>query len=225
MLEPHEVALVRSAALLHMARQFKLEPLLMKTHSANLCIDRVPMIPPSITAGAIYIVRDPRDVAVSISRHNERSIDSAIDYMEDPKNMIGWSGQGLWHYLSDWPSHVQSWLKEKDFKVARMRYEDMVDRPAEKFAKMLDYLKVPMNKRRFERALSLTDFERLQKLEKRHGFVEANHGAFFNEGTHGNWSKHLTNTQAQRIEHMFFTTMKEMGYELSERKVEYLRSG
>jgi len=54
----------------------------VKTHNA-LMIDRgVPTINSAVTSGAIYIVRNPLDVAISYSHHMGRSIDDAIEHME-----------------------------------------------------------------------------------------------------------------------------------------------
>ena len=44
---------------------------------------------PELTAGAIYIVRDPRDIAVSFSHHVGRSIDDTIAFMADPEAATG----------------------------------------------------------------------------------------------------------------------------------------
>jgi hypothetical protein len=53
----------------------------VKTHQA-LAVDRGHInINLSVTAGAIYIVRNPLDVAVSYAHHLGRSVDSAIDLM------------------------------------------------------------------------------------------------------------------------------------------------
>jgi hypothetical protein len=41
----------------------------------------MPLVTPAVTAGAIYIVRDPRDVAVSYSRHLGRPLDETIELM------------------------------------------------------------------------------------------------------------------------------------------------
>jgi sulfotransferase family protein len=53
----------------------------VKTHQA-LAVDRGhSTINFSVTAGAIYIVRDPLDVAISYAHHLDASIDTAIDLM------------------------------------------------------------------------------------------------------------------------------------------------
>src|SRR5579864_5134260 len=54
---------------------------LVKTHHA-LVMDRgVPLINFAVTAGAVYIVRNPLDVAISFAKHMGTSIDEAIEQM------------------------------------------------------------------------------------------------------------------------------------------------
>ena len=61
----------------------------VKTHNALILVEDAPLITPEVTAGAIYIVRDPRDIAVSFSRHRGRSIDDTIAFMADPEAATG----------------------------------------------------------------------------------------------------------------------------------------
>ncbi len=57
----------------------------VKTHNGKLVTEGALLITPEVTAGAhLYIVRDPRDVAVSYSRHLGCSIDDTIAFMADP---------------------------------------------------------------------------------------------------------------------------------------------
>ena len=51
---------------------------LVKTHNVLGEIYDVPIINTSVSVGAIYIVRDPRDVASSLARHLGASTDEAI---------------------------------------------------------------------------------------------------------------------------------------------------
>ncbi|MFZ8477510.1 hypothetical protein ACO1MN_14725, partial [Staphylococcus aureus] len=48
-----------------------------------------PAFPAAISRGAIYIVRDPRDVAVSYAHHRGRSIDDIIALMGDEETVLG----------------------------------------------------------------------------------------------------------------------------------------
>ena len=106
----------RIAALRHVVQQEdiadKFEGLVfVKTHNA-LAIDRGhSLINFAVTAGAIYIVRNPLDVAISLSYHVNRSIDQAIDalgqYLETDVN------EKRVHEVWDtWSNHVLSWTSQ-----------------------------------------------------------------------------------------------------------------
>ena len=50
----------------------------VKTHNALAQQDGVPLIPMEYTTAAIYVVRDPRDVAVSMTHHFGLTLDEAV---------------------------------------------------------------------------------------------------------------------------------------------------
>lgn len=58
--------------------------LLVKTHNALVMSNGHPTINFAVTAGAVYIVRNPLDVAISFSHHIGQSIDEAIRVMSTP---------------------------------------------------------------------------------------------------------------------------------------------
>ena len=61
----------------------------VKTHNASLLVEGMPLITPEVTAGAVYIVRDPRDVAISFSHHFGLSVDATIAVMADLEAALG----------------------------------------------------------------------------------------------------------------------------------------
>ena len=69
-----------------------------------------------------------------------------------------------------------------------------------------------------DRAISYTNFEKLQKQESLEGFKEANKNTkgepikFFNLGPKNNWQKMLDSKTISKIENEFYTEMKEIGY-------------
>ena len=78
----------------------------VKTHNARLQVEGVPLITPEVTAGAIYVVRDPRDIAVSFSRHLGRSIDDTIAIMADPDAATGGTDTQIYERHGSWSQHV-----------------------------------------------------------------------------------------------------------------------
>lgn len=217
-LEPHEFVAIRPAALFTMCKTFALDPLLLKTHAANVALDQERLIPVSLTAGAVYVVRDPRDVALSWARHNGFDVDRAIEKMEKDDAVIGKTEDRMWHFLSDWSTHVKSWLDEKRFPVKYVKYENMLTSPAEKFAGILRHWGIEPDVDKIARAVELTDFSRLQKLEAVEKFLEAEKGKFFGYGQAGRWEKYLSWEQIERIEEKHGAVMERLGYRLLTRE-------
>ena len=92
----------------------------LKTHHANLGINNIFLCPAQISKGAVYLIRDPRDIAVSFSKHVGLSIDETIDLMGNEKATISTNKEnkdkGSWthDYLMSWSTHVKSWTSEEN---------------------------------------------------------------------------------------------------------------
>lgn len=210
-----EYLCIHPAALLHLSRLQRDEPVLVKTHNANTLVDRMPLIPVQLTKGVIYIIRHPGDVCISWSEHLGCSIDDAIDRMEDERFIIN-TDSNLTHILSSWSTHVSSFTKEHEFPVAVLRYEDLISDPSTHFRALLDYLGMEYNESRFSAALKLSTFRQMQHQERENGFGERKHQAtFFSRGTAGHWREILTNDQIERIEQAHIEVMQRHGYQLS----------
>ena len=74
----------------------KINPIynIFKTHSANLSVNNKNFTNNDVTAGCIYVVRDPREVVISFANHRGASIDKTIDFMSiyyrhNDNNIIG----------------------------------------------------------------------------------------------------------------------------------------
>lgn len=205
----------RLAALSHISALQRDNPLILKTHCANAVIDRVPMIPLQVTKGVVYLVRDPRDVAVSFSEHMGIAIDEAIDKMADPCSGVV-TPEHLVHMTSSWSENVMGYLTEKEFRVTLVRYEDLLSDPQGQFKRILDAVGIPFDDFKLHRALDLANLRSLKKQEDERGFGEKkNQERFFNRGTAGHWRDLLSKEQVTRIERDHGEVMQSLGYDLS----------
>ena len=76
--------------------------------------------------GAIYLIRDPRDIVLSYSNHLGQSIDRTIELMVNKETTAPYVGEKkLKVYLSSWNVHVNSW-QNIDIPVLLIRYEDLI---------------------------------------------------------------------------------------------------
>jgi hypothetical protein len=173
-------------------------------------------------AGAIVIVRDPRDVAPSLANHNRSSIDEAIVFMNDadsafcakPKRLHS----QLRQQLRGWSGHIASWLDQTDIPVHLIRYEVMRADTAGTLRHALAFAGRTASDEEIARAVRFADFDELRRQEADKGFRETPNrpgGLFFRRGQAGAWREELTPEQAARIETAHAPMMRRLGYTLS----------
>lgn len=166
----------------------------------------------------LYIVRDPRDVAISLARHLGTTIDGSIAIMADTGFWLSSypqrPGQHTQQFLSSWSAHVDSWLAPRPIASLLVRYEDLLAAPRAKFAEVLDFLRIKPTPEAFELGIQATRFEALQRQEEEGGFVEKPAGShlFFHGGRSRTWESILTDTQAGAIAETHATVMGRLGY-------------
>jgi hypothetical protein len=178
----------------------------VKVHDAYLpTATGEPLISLRATRAAVYVVRNPLDVAVSLAFHAAVDFDTAITRIADRSFCFADGVAGLptqlRQRLSSWSGHVASWLDAPGLACHVMRYEDMTARPFETFSRAVRFLDLPADDSRIGDALEAVRFDRLREEEERDGFIERSIKAerFFREGRVGGWRRHLTAEQARRI--------------------------
>jgi hypothetical protein len=202
--------MVRPAALLQMLAYHRASPTLLKTHSMN----NEMLIPSGITVGSIHIVRDPRDVAVSWARWFNKTIDAAIDDMNEENKFIGGDQDHVPHLVGSWSQHVNSWTEAAEAGTCYiMRYEDLHILPEVSLAALISHLGETADQARIEHAIQSTNIAYVRERESLSGFIEAQRGmSFFGAATPGGWAKVLTPEQAALIESHHGNTMERYGY-------------
>ncbi len=159
----------------------------------------------STAATAVYLVRNPLDVAVSFAHHQGIDVDGVIDCMADAGYTLG--GQRAEHLsilptqLLTWEGHVRSWLDDAGVPVCVVRYEDMHASPRETFTRIVRFCGLAHSPAEIDAALAASSFERLQGLEQKSGFRERLPAAasFFRKGVVGSWRDSLSDSQVQRV--------------------------
>jgi len=194
-------------------------PVHCKVHDAyHLTPAGEPLFPTAATRGAVYVVRDPRAVAVSFAHYVAQSIDETIAWMDHPAAMLGNFPQRLSQRLPArllrWSAHVESWLAAP-FPVHLVRYEDMSADPHATFTELAAFLGLPSDRETIASAVAATTFSRLQAQEREAGFVEKPNSAraFFREGKTDGWRRSLTPKNAERIVASHGALMRRLGYD------------
>lgn len=214
------LAMLRGAVLLSLAAMDK-PPVLLKTHAPNRKLNEYPLIPAGSTSGAIYLVRDPRDVAVSMARHTGQSIDEAIEFMGHEGAILQGDNVTVSSALGEYSAHVKSWTEDYKFPTCVARYEDMIADPVKEFTDILTFMEWDVDEAMVKECVKQTSLARLKKQEKKDGFREATkHSSFFNKGQAGGWRDVLTEDQVRIIERNHGDVMDKFGYERASEVVE-----
>ena len=182
--------------------------LILKTHNVHAQVGDMPTIPMSISGMAVYLIRNPLDVAPSLAAHMGLTYDDAISKMQ----ATGFASEsdpsmGTVHTLySSWSNHVESW--EKYPNVLVVRYEDLKDDPKTWFRKIIKQYGYSYTSKKLDNAIRTCELEKLKAKEIQDGFREASkHTKFF-----GQKHKPLLKRQQKAIIKAFGPTMEKYGY-------------
>lgn len=186
----------------------------VKTHNMAGSFNGYPLHNMQVTAGAIYVVRNPLDVAVSMTHHFGIDMDAAIERLGNESVATANDALFVSQILGSWSLHVQGWADIKHDRVLVVRYEDMIEKPAKTFAKIAKLVGAGQDRARVERAIKHADFLSLAAMEKQHGFVEASDTGtrFFRKGRHNQWRTLLTRDQVQQVVARHREQMRRFGY-------------
>lgn len=186
----------------------------VKTHNALLMDRGAPTINPAVTSGAIYMVRNPLDVAISFGHHMSATTDDAIRQMETRGFETRVNEKSVFEVYGNWSQHVFSWTRKPNRALYVMRYEDMHADPEKTFGGLARHLLMAPDARQLQRAIDLSSFDKLKKQEEESGFTEKPKKAerFFRKGQPDQWKTELTKQQIDRIISVHGTQMRRFGY-------------
>ena len=196
----------------------KKEIVFYKTHSVRGIINKNFFTDESVCLGFIYIIRDPRDVVVSLSKHMGININMAIEEMlSNTKRMT--SVHKVNELVSTWKNNVDSWMQFRGVPRLVLKYEDMINDANSSIFQIADFLNkignlnLKTNKDFLKNVELSTSFKKLQLLEKNQKFGEATeHSKFFRKGISGGWKQILTDKQVKQIEDKLSVPMKYLSY-------------
>ena len=90
----------------------------VKTHCQTTRMYDLDVIPPEVTAAAVYVMRNPFDLAPSFARHQSADIDTTIDYMcSDEEHHVD-QDTGMYEPLGRWDDHVNAWTAAPGLPLA-----------------------------------------------------------------------------------------------------------
>ena len=199
----------------------------IKTHHALIKILKNDFTNKQNSRGIIYVVRDPRDVVLSMSNHYKITVDESIDKLLDENFCLVWQDtDNLYEnrkkplsVISSWEKHFLSWNKYVfDCPKLLIKFEDLVYDKRNTIKKIIDFFIKNYNfnfsnlDKKIENMINYSDFNHLKKTEQKIGFDEAVNDNFFNKGTKDQWLDKLSDEQIFRIEKAYYNLLKQLNY-------------
>jgi hypothetical protein len=169
----------------------------------------------------VYIVRDPRDVAVS-NYHWELKLRSVRDGFPIEDFVPRWMEPEFWPRIGSWGDHVTSWLSTRQGKKGflLLRYEDLKKDPQRALAQVAEFLGIEPTLERLNREVELSSADNMRKLEKQESAqwvattLTRQDKPFVRNATSGGWKTVLPEQTVVYIEKHWGHLMRNLGYEL-----------
>jgi hypothetical protein len=173
----------------------------------------------------LYIVRDPRDVAVSFYYYALKMRIIPDGYPMDgfvtrflKANIVPYADR-----VGSWEDHVLSWIRLRQGKpgFCIARYEDLQADPGGELVKWAPLLGVNSTPEAIERAVSLSSASKMRSLEEKQskewGVTKNSRQdiRFVRDAKIGGWHQKLSAESIAAIEEVWGATMQELGYELT----------
>jgi len=196
----------------------------IKTHSSLCKINNCNFTDLKNTLGAIYIVRDPRNVVTSFAHHYNLNIEQATDTLIDKFRWLVKTEKMYKTFLGSWNVNYNSW-KQLNKRFMLVKYEDLVNKKKTTLIKIFKFiqslnneeLKIDMVK--LNKVIKSTEFHKMKTLEQKNFFTESivdsdtgKRKIFFNLGPQNDWKKILDDKSRRKIETSFKKEMFELGY-------------
>jgi hypothetical protein len=203
-----------------------------KTHNAFGALNNNHFTNSKNSIGAIYVVRDPRNVITSLKNHYELNDEQALKWMMNEKNFIydvekfKVDGYSDFQFVSSWNTNFKSWKSQKKIPIKIIKYEDLLNETYMVFKDVVEFINMTTNnkqkidKEKLKNAVNSTFFDKLKDSEQKNGFSEAITSkkdnkkkiSFFNLGPKNDWRKILDKDLQIKIGNVFEKEIIELEY-------------
>ena len=200
-----------------------------KTHNVLGAIENNNFTNKRNTIGAIYIVRDPRNIITSIQNHYELDIDKALKFMLSEKKYIydyhRENDYSDFQFISSWEKNYQSWIEQSIFPTKIIKYEDLNNKTFDTFKEIIEFIEITIssknsfNRIKAKNSIQSTSFDKMREIENKKGFVESvlskNYSKkipFFHLGPKNNWKNIFDQKYQEKLNSIFEENLKELKY-------------
>jgi Sulfotransferase domain len=184
-------------------------------------------------ARVIHVIRDGRDIAVSLVHHrwNHARDEGGIyelkseelakrqAYRENSEELIkageGMFPEGMLRNLAiGWKDRINKSMQDGrsllGANYTEVRYEDLLERPDEEVQRLLEFLGADASEKFVKECVESASFEKLSRGRKR---GEEDSASFFRKGVAGDWRNVFTEADKRAFKEAAGVLLVELGYE------------
>ncbi len=200
-----------------------------KTHNFLGKINNTQFTDEENTLGAIYILRDPRNVITSVKNHFEMTYEESLEFMLNERKFtydyFKKNDFGDFQFLSSWEKNYQTWINNKMFPTLVIKYENLISQTFLELKKIVNFIdnltkqKKDFDEKKAINALSSTSFSNLKNFENTIGFSESlvskinkRKIPFFHLGPKNNWKQILDKDFQTKINRIFKKNLSDLEY-------------
>ena len=199
----------------------------LKTHNCYGSFKGRHFTSPEYTKGAVYIVRDPRNILSSLMNHFSIDEENAYKMITNVYRNLKNDNEdySTYSFISSWNNNYNSWKVSTKIKTIFVKYEDLENNKHDTFRLIINFINGlffendKIDNRKLNKAIETTNFDILQKKEELEGFSEAifskkdgRKKRFFNLGKKNQYSKLLKSKTIKDVENIFFKEMSYLNY-------------
>ena len=161
----------------------------------------------------IYIIRDPRDVAISYSKFaftEHKLKNGSPHYEQNPESYLA---NRIEEMTRQWVQHVGGYLKyQTELNIYPIFYERLLHDFDRELAQLLAYLEIELDAAKIVQIKRNVAFKTMKQQSPKH----------LRKGSSGQWQEKLSSRQKQKIERVAAPMLDLLGYSLNERTIPYL---
>jgi Sulfotransferase domain len=161
---------------------------------------------------AVYLVRDPRDVALS-----EYAYQTALGLeSNDIDNYLERFLSGRVNPFASWKAHVESWFSAPLTKeqLLVIRFENLRADTLKTITQIARFLGLTPDEQRIRRAIAENTVERMKSKEKEAPQRASKRGQFIRSGSVGGWRANLNPVQTELFRERAGDVLTKIGYPL-----------
>jgi hypothetical protein len=160
---------------------------------------------------AIYLARDPRDVAVSEFAFHKALGLAGSDFTIYLEQFL----RGEVNPFGSWTNHAISWMDAADSgrsEILLVCFEELKRNSEQELTRIVDFLGVPVQAERIRQAIANNSMDRMRQKEKADPQRASAKGNFIRSGSAGGWREVFTEEQSQLVQQYAGNILARLGY-------------